>query len=159
MCKGSTADSDSVCLGSNPSSAANSKRDTLRECPFYYWLQNFVPNPVSCQNQRKNPRFVRTKKSYRIHLTARIGFAFERKPPGSLLTSGEVKILAFGEYPSSATLSGSVPFTIGCRTSSRTQFLTIGKNWVRISHGAVPSLITKALFTTQSFCVIMLKRK
>ena len=29
LCKGSTADSDSVCLGSNPSSAANSKRALL----------------------------------------------------------------------------------------------------------------------------------
>ena len=30
LCKGSTADSDSVCLGSNPSSAAKNKKDTTR---------------------------------------------------------------------------------------------------------------------------------
>ena len=35
LCKGSTADSDSVCLGSNPSSAAKTKETPLR-CLFCF---------------------------------------------------------------------------------------------------------------------------
>ena len=35
LCKGSTADSDSVCLGSNPSSAAK-KSDKFRLVGFFY---------------------------------------------------------------------------------------------------------------------------
>ena len=36
LCKGSTADSDSVCLGSNPSSAANGP-DTIGAVFFEVW--------------------------------------------------------------------------------------------------------------------------
>ena len=35
LCKGSTADSDSVCLGSNPSSAAKNRQGSTESCRFY----------------------------------------------------------------------------------------------------------------------------
>ena len=35
LCKGSTADSDSVCLGSNPSPAAKNRQDSQESCRFY----------------------------------------------------------------------------------------------------------------------------
>ncbi len=74
LCKGSTADSDSVCLGSNPSSAAKEKRPSFDGLFSFFWQQycgfshSFLP-------------------------LARIGFAFERKTSGSWLTSGEAKNL------------------------------------------------------------------
>ena len=39
LCKGSTADSDSVCLGSNPSSAAK-KIDNLRQKVVDFFIQS-----------------------------------------------------------------------------------------------------------------------
>ena len=44
LCKGSTADSDSVCLGSNPSSAAIEIRPPIREVVFlslWQWNRGF----------------------------------------------------------------------------------------------------------------------
>ena len=35
LCKGSTADSDSVCLGSNPSSATKNRQGSTESCRFY----------------------------------------------------------------------------------------------------------------------------
>ena len=45
LCSGSTADSDSVCLGSNPSSAAKENRPSSDGLFSFFWLQNvgFVP--------------------------------------------------------------------------------------------------------------------
>ena len=79
LCSGSTADSDSVCLGSNPSSAA------IKNTPLFRGV---------CSLLLRN--FVRAQF---LTLWARIGFAFERKLPGSLLTSSEAKILVLRLVP------------------------------------------------------------
>ena len=42
LCKGSTADSDSVCEGSNPSPAATDKSETVR-----FWTSFFLFDPLS----------------------------------------------------------------------------------------------------------------
>ena len=47
LCKGSTADSDSVCLGSNPSSAARKKHICLQMCFF----QLYSPTASSIASQ------------------------------------------------------------------------------------------------------------
>ena len=41
LCKGSTTDSDSVCLGSNPSPAAKNRQGSTESCRFYYFLFTF----------------------------------------------------------------------------------------------------------------------
>ena len=46
LCKGSTADSDSVCEGSNPSPAATSS--TLRCAAFLFSQTGFEPSPIPC---------------------------------------------------------------------------------------------------------------
>ena len=94
LCKGSTADSDSVCLGSNPSSAAKENRPSSDGLFFF---------PLAAE-----PRLLTQLSPF----MARIGFAFERKPSGSSLTSGEAKNLrALHEYPSS---DSSPPLYISC---------------------------------------------
>ena len=78
-CNGNTADSDSVFWGSNPYSPAKEKQTTFVVCFSFLWQRN----------RRAEPQ-----------LAQRAGFAFERQPSGSLLTSGKAKNLrALHEYP------------------------------------------------------------
>ena len=44
LCKGSTADSDSVCLGSNPSSAAKKRQVSTETCRFFIQSEGLVCN-------------------------------------------------------------------------------------------------------------------
>ena len=85
LCSGSTADSDSVCLGSNPSSAAKENRPSSDGLFSFFWLQNvgFVPgicdeesafangevsrlcippSAVSCHARRCHSPFVRAER-------------------------------------------------------------------------------------------------
>ena len=72
LCKGSTADSDSVCEGSNPSPAATKALDKSRELFFFYDLENggFGPHmiPIKAQpfgaSRRGFESFSRCHKSF-----------------------------------------------------------------------------------------------
>ena len=57
LCKGSTADSDSVCLGSNPSSAAKEKTTIIRWSFFsFLWPRNYKePSSLLCKDWVRIP--------------------------------------------------------------------------------------------------------
>ena len=77
---------------------------------LYAWVRILVPLP---KKNDHHPMVVflsfgiETAASSPVTRQGRgVGFAFERKPSGSLLTSGEAKnLLAWREYPSSATIT------------------------------------------------------
>ena len=85
LCKGSTADSDSVCLGSNPSSAAKRKTTIIGWSFFlFFWLQNRGFSPSSRHSWRE------------------LGSHLSGSRRGARLPAAKRKIFAIGEYPSSA---------------------------------------------------------
>ena len=79
LCKGSTADSDSVCLGSNPSSAAI-KNAPLKSRGAFFITANRGFEPC-------------------VSPSAKLGFAFERQPSGSSLTGGKAINLRLRRIP------------------------------------------------------------
>ena len=87
LCKGSTADSDSVCLGSNPSSAAKEKQTILGWSVFLsFGCVTVASYPVVVPRATTRVRIPRPK----------IGkLACQAKGEG---------IFALSEYPSSATI-------------------------------------------------------
>ena len=84
LCKGSTPDSDSVCEGSNPSSAAkNTERPTGASYFYAYsdsnrrgieWPSYGWPDPRLTEPAGESESFLRCHDKCRIYLTDRSGF-------------------------------------------------------------------------------------
>ena len=81
LCNGSTADSDSVCWGSNPYSPAKEKRPPHGGLFSFLWLWNRLPNPSAEPLARHGVRISHPKVGVLAHQTQ------------------GVEIFATGEYP------------------------------------------------------------
>ena len=65
LCKGSTADSDSVCLGSNPSSAAIEESLPSGRLFFYLWHRNYDLRSQTYDRSLPSPRAKLADYAYR----------------------------------------------------------------------------------------------
>ena len=93
LCNGSTADSDSVCWGSNPYSAAKKSRPSPDGLFFFSWLQNSVR--ISAEGEVRIPQAQSnlrdTKPSRYMRREERIAVSFQQSgtkitklPPNSI---------------------------------------------------------------------------
>ena len=129
MCKGSTADSDSVCLGSNPSSAAI-KNAPLKSRGAFFIAANSGYDPVFCPTGKTWVRIPRTKVGVLAHQTQCVG------------------IFAKGEHPSSVPM-GQSPLELPKATAGHqsVSFLFLSVFNKIISNHAIfwnPTILTSA---------------
>ena len=73
LCKGSTADSDSVCLGSNPSSAANKASNENSGLVFFRGVAQFGS---ALRSGRRGRRFESCHLDQKEKSTEKVGFSF-----------------------------------------------------------------------------------
>ena len=112
LCKGSTADSDSVCLGSNPSSAAI-RKDHPRMGGLFLRRRTAASNAV--------PQALRSGAGFAYPRAERVELARKRQAVG---------IFAKGEYPSSAFYFFTFHSSLFTKTSCR----FLASNWQVISN-------------------------